>query len=193
MRKSLIAFMVLLLMFAAGCFSQGEKGKEVTKIDPDIPPQGVKASSTTKIIEINQPVIVEEFCELTLKAVEFTPVVKPPNPDSYYSYYQVEQDDVTFLHIVANIKNLQNLAQDADSFIDIKAIYDNKYEYEGFATIEEKGGGDFTYISITSIDPLMTEVVHFLIEVPKEVEESEDKPLGFVVTVKDEQYQYKIR
>ena len=65
-------------------------------------------------------------------------------------------------------------------------------EYKGFSTIEEKNRGDFAYTSITGIDPLTTEYVHYLFEVPEEVAGSEE-PIEITISVDGNEYTYNAR
>ncbi len=58
--------------------------------------------------------------------------------------------------------------------------------------IEEDRRSDFTYSNITSISPLCTEYVHYLFEVPEEVETSTD-PVEISFTVDGNTYTYKVR
>lgn len=169
-------------------------GKEVEVVlDKDI--ETIDETGTNmdiKEIGIYETISVEDFAEFTIKEVEFTKIVNPPNPDFYYSYYQVKEEGLTYLHVVTEVKNLQAQSIMADEFLDIKAKYNNKYIYNGFSTIEEAGGGDFNYTSITGIDPLKKGKIHFLIEVPIEVE-TKTSPLELNINIKGRSYAYKVR
>lgn len=151
-----------------------------------------KISKGIKEVVLDETIVIDDFAEVTIKKVEFTKRVNPPKPDSFYSYYEVKEDGLTYLHVIAQIKNLQAYSVYADEFVDIKAKYNNKYVYDSFSTIEELGGGDLTYSSITGIDPLKNGMVHFLIEVPLEVE-AETSPLELNIYINGINYLYKIR
>ena len=60
----------------------------------------------------------------------------------------------------------------ADEVVSGQLIYADKYTYNGFSIIEEDSRSNFTYANITNIAPLSTEYVHYLFEVPEEVESS---------------------
>ncbi|SCG82865.1 putative lipoprotein [Proteiniborus sp. DW1] len=152
----------------------------------------VGTNMSIKEVRLDETILIEDFAELTIKKVEFTKRVNPPNPDSYYSYYQVKEEGLTFLHVITEVKNLQAQSVGADKFLDIEAKYNSKYIYNGFSTIEESGGGDFNYTSITGIDPLKKGKIHFLIEVPIEVE-TEANPLELKVNINGKSYSYKVR
>lgn len=123
--------------------------------------------------DIGDTITVNSKYDITMKYCEFTYKVEPPNPDGYYSYYEVKEDDTIYYHAVFDIKNLKGNAIGADDIIDATITYDGIYKYNGFTTIEEDGGADFTYTNITNIDPLETRTIHYLISVPTEVATSE--------------------
>lgn len=157
--------------------------------------EGINETETNmniREIGLDETISIEDFAEFTIKKVEFAKRVNPPNPDSYYSYYQVKEDGLIYLHVVTEVKNLQAQSVLADEFMDIEAKYNNKYIYNGFSTIEKSGGGDFTYTSITGIDPLKKGRIHFLIEVPIEVK-NETYPLELKININGRSYVYEVR
>ena len=97
--------------------------------------------------------------------------IEPPQPDDYYSYYDADAGKV-YVDICFAYKNLASDEVDADEIISATLTYAGQYEYAGFTIIEEDNRGDFTYANITGIAPLATEYVHYLFEVPAEVETS---------------------
>lgn len=143
-------------------------------------------------IGLDETVLIEDFAEFTIKKVEFSKRVNPPNPDSYYSYYQVNEDELIYLHVITEVKNLQAQSVLADEFLNIEAKYNDKYIYNGFSTIEKSGGRDFTYTSITGIDPLKVGRIHFLIEVPLEVK-NKINPLELKININGKSFIYKVR
>lgn len=115
--------------------------------------QSDKSEPTTEVITnsniiLNEPLIVPDFAEITLKKVNATARINPPKPDSYYTYYEVKDSSNILLDIVVNIKSLMPSGKTSDEFISAKVKYDNKYEYDSFSTIETGGGQDFTYTNI---------------------------------------------
>ncbi|MEK4497105.1 hypothetical protein [Ureibacillus sp. FSL W8-0352] len=147
-----------------------------------------------KISTINagEPAEVTDFAEITVQKAVFGKVINPPNPDSFYSYYKNSEADETFLDTVIAVKSLLTSGRSADEFVNVKIVYDNKYEYLTFSTIEEGGGSDFTYTNITSIEPLNTGIIHYIASVPTQVE-TDGKPLKAVITVNGETFEYVIR
>ncbi|MFD1910476.1 hypothetical protein ACFSQ7_50670 [Paenibacillus rhizoplanae] len=89
------------------------------------------------------------------------------------------------------MKNLAGEAMDAEDVADVEVTYDNKYKYSTFDTMEEKGGEDFTYTSLSEIEPLKNGTLVFLAEVPDEVKSS-GKPLYADFSIGGETYRYTI-
>lgn len=143
-------------------------------------------------INAGEPAEVTDFAEITVQKAVFGKVINPPNPDSFYSYYENSEADETFLDTVIAVKSLLTSGRSADEFVNVKIVYDNKYEYLTFSTIEEGGGSDFTYTNITSIEPLKTGIIHYIASVPTQVE-TDGKPLKAVITVNGETFEYVIR
>lgn len=113
----------------------------------------------------------EDLSEVTIKSIKFTDKVEPSNPSSYYTYYEVKDTSNTYLALKVNVKNLKGDGLDADQVMNAKLIYNDKYTYDCFSTIEKDG--TFSYTNITSIDPLKKSVMYYLFEVPKEVKDGE--------------------
>ena len=150
------------------------------------------ATKEESIIELNKKVVVPDFAEITLTKTNFTSKVVPPKPSGYYSYYEVKDASNIYLETVLNVKSLLTSGKSSDEFASIQVIYDEKYKYNRFSTIEESGGTDFTYTSITRIEPLKNGVLHFISELPKEASE-DDKPIDIVISVNDDEFNYKLR
>ncbi|WP_240765101.1 hypothetical protein [Paenibacillus dendritiformis] len=162
-------------------------GKSEETSDNDSAP-GDKA----KVIEAKKPLEIADFAELTIQGAKFANKIAPPNPDSFYSYYEVKDASNTYFDTVIKVKSLLTEGKSADEFVSVKVIYDNKYEYNAFSTIEDKGGADFTYTNITSIEPLKTGTLHFIAEVPAEVAKDK-KPIQVIISSNGEDYTYTYR
>ncbi|MBG9793739.1 phage lipoprotein [Paenibacillus dendritiformis] len=162
-------------------------GKSEEKSDKEAAP-----AAKGKVIEAKKPLEIADFAELTIQGAKFANKITPPNPDSFYSYYEVKDASNTYFDTVIKVKSLLTEGKSADEFVSVKVVYDNKYEYNAFSTIEDKGGADFTYTNITSIEPLKTGTLHFIAEVPAEVAKDK-KPIQVVVSVNGEDYTYTYR
>ena len=75
--------------------------------------------------------------------------------------------------------------------MDVKADYNDGFTYDGFAVVNDSSTG-FTYSNISTIDPLETKGMRFLIDCPKEIEESQN-PLFLIFTVGSKDYKLVIR
>lgn len=155
-----------------------------------------KPTKTTekKIRELNidETVTITDYCEFTLEQVEFSKKVMPFNASGYYNFYEAKDPETTFLHIVVRYKNLDNTDKLADSFGSMEAIYNEKYEYTSFSIIEKENRSDFAFSNITSIKPLSTGFIHYLANVPEEVESS-GSPILIKLTVNGEVFQYQVQ
>jgi len=143
-------------------------------------------------LNLGETITIVDNCEFTLENVEFSKKIIPPNPGTYYSYYEAKEPQTTFLHVVVRYKNLGGTNKMADEFGLIVAIYNEKYEYPLYSIVEKENRSDFTYSNITSINPLSTGYVHYLADVPEEVESS-GLPVLFKLTVNGEVFQYHVQ
>lgn len=134
-------------------------------------------------------VITTATKEVTIKKSEFSYDVEPDNPDSYYRHYAAEAGKV-YLVLSVDVKNNGKAAVECDELLGVKADYNNGYSYSAFAVVDE--GNDLGYANITSLDPLSTQAMKYLIECPEEVETS-TAPLFLTITVDGVNYQYTIR
>ncbi len=138
-------------------------------------------------LKIGETVTDVDYVEMTVKKAEFTSTVKSSKASSYYSYYEVKETNKVYAHLLVAFKNLKTTGLNADEVANVELIYDNRYFYTGFSTIEKDGGSDLTYTNITRIDPLDIGVIHYIIEVPNEVQES-GKEVVFTINLNNEQY-----
>lgn len=125
---------------------------------------------TTPVISIGDR-ISTDTCEFSIDYINITNDVLPPSPGSWYSHYEAD-DGKVYVDFCVAYKNMASGNIGADETVSGILIYADKYEYKGFSMIEEDNRSNFTYSNITSIVPLTTEYVHYLFEVPEEVETS---------------------
>ncbi|WP_254075518.1 bZIP transcription factor [Paenibacillus tritici] len=144
-----------------------------------------------KVIVKSTPLVIEGTGEYTITKTSFGKKVSPSNPGSFHTYYEAKEPGTIYLAITLKVKNLKGEAMDADKVADVEVTYDNKYEYGTFATMEENGGEDFTYTSISEIEPLKNGTLVFLAEIPDEVKSS-GKPLYADFKIEGETYRYTI-
>lgn len=135
--------------------------------------------------------ISSDNCEFYVDYTNITADVMPPSPGNWYSHYEAERGKV-YVDICVSYKNLGTRNIDADKVMSATLVYSGKYQYTGFSMIEEDSRSDFTYSNITSIAPLSTEYLHYLFEVPEELEKS-DNMLIALITIDGVEYRVTIR
>lgn len=135
-------------------------------------------------------VISNENKEITIKNIEFSYDVLPDKIDGFYNHYPAD-DGKVYIHIDTDVKNLQKQNLDCDKIMSVTADYNNGFTYKSQTSPEDDSTG-FTYANITSIDPLETLGVRFLIDCPEEVKTSEN-PLFLNLTVDKKEYKYTIK
>lgn len=178
---SILAFLIGIFVFITGMINVKFNNLEQqllssTNSSKQAFPKESEKSTITKDEEVrialDELITVQDKCEFFLSDMTFSRKIAPPNAKDFYTYYEIKDPELTYLDVVLSYRNLESTGIRADDIATVKIIYDNKYEYPTFSTIEEKGGSNFTYTNITNIDPLKTETIHFLCEVPQEVEGS---------------------
>lgn len=168
----------------------GEDTTESTEEDTTVEEETSEKVPKAKKLSKGKKIVVNNF-EFTLKKVELSYDVKPSNPPKYYSHYPADDGQV-YIYINAKVKNLNKQKVSCDEIYSVVADYNDGYTYTGFNIVTDTDG-DFTYANITSIDPLQTLEINYLIDCPEEVETS-NKPLLLTFNFGDDQeYTYKVR
>lgn len=145
-----------------------------------------------KQINIGDTVTVENYGEFVIEACNLTQKITPPNPASFYNYYEVKDPQEIYLDVVMKFKNTSTIGIGADEITDVKVIYSNGYEYSSFSTIEESGGSDFTYTNITTIEPLKSSRLHYIATLPIEAKDSQES-IKIQFTVYNNKYELQVR
>lgn len=202
MKKIILLFGLTLLLTACGN-SDSIKGAtdsettnktnvtDVKEMDAE-PVDAVVEEPQTPKVNLNEMITIADFAEFTVKGNTFGKVINPPNPGSFYTYYENKEIDQIYLDTTISIKSLLTSGKSSDEFASVKVIYDSKYEYSTFSSIEDAGGSDFTYTNITDIEPLQTGTLHYLASVPSSIE-SDSKPLKAIITINGTEYEQIIR
>ena len=125
-------------------------------------------SSAAEIAQ-QETVTVADTSEFYVDYAAITDDVLPPQPGDWYTHYEAD-DGKVYVDLCIGYKNWKEKNVGADEVLSATLTYDGKYEYTGFSMIEQSSRSDFTYSNITSIAPLTTEYLHYLFEVPAEVE-----------------------
>lgn len=129
--------------------------------------------------------------EFTLKKVELSYEVLPPNTSSVYTSYPAESGKV-FVHVEADVKNTMQRDLRLDELFTASVLYDGQYPYDGF-TIVNDGDNSFDWVgSYTAATPLETCIAHALVECPVEVDTS-GKSILVTLDLGGTQYEYTLR
>ena len=207
--KKLLAVLLLSVMFLSliACSdattqtdAEGVSVAETTK-KQNKPKEETEETTVTEkheeVVEDTTPILTEgesastEKCEFTVDYIYMTKDFITPQPGSWYSHYEAEHGKL-YIDLCIAFKNTDTSAVNADDVMSGKLIYGEKYEYTGFSIIEEDSRSDFTYSNITSISPLCTEYVHYLFEVPEEID-STDARIVLQMTICEEEFLIAVR
>ncbi|MBE7901039.1 bZIP transcription factor [Paenibacillus polymyxa] len=151
-----------------------------------------KQEDTVTPIKKGETVTIQDFADITVTGNKISKKIEPSKPGDFHTLYESKETDSTFFALIIKAKNLGAEGIKADKIAEVNLKFDNKYDYDTFSTIEERGGEDFTYTNITSVDPLKTGTLYYLSEIPNEVAKSE-KPLKAEIKIQDKVYEYTIR
>ena len=148
------------------------------------------AQEEYKWATIGETIYTDEY-EFTLRNVEMTYELLPPNTSSVYVSYPAESGKV-FVHVEADVKNVMQRDIRIDELFTAGALYDMQYPYEGFTLVND-GDNRFDWVSsYVAATPLETCRAHSLIECPVEVDTS-GKSVYVNINIGDEVYYYKLR
>lgn len=132
--------------------------------------------------------ICTDTLDFTISSAAFTDYVQSPSYSTgRYQYYTPNEGNV-FLDVVATITNKEDHALNNPATV--KCTYGDKYNYNSNLMYENENGG-FDYPNLTSIDPLMSKVAHYMISVPEEAQTS-NLPIKVQITVKGSSEQFTL-
>lgn len=211
-KQSLGVFTILLIIFASifgvfltigliatiiGIFvsAPDDKSDRTTSISESDKQETITKTTDSKSEELlfkSGDMIASDKMEVTINNIEFTYDVLPDVTSTFYTHYEADDGEV-YIHIDADVKNLSKKDLDCDKILTATANYNDGYTYKGQAIVEDKATG-FTYASITSIEPLKTQGMRFIINCPEEVKTSEH-PLFLTLKLQgtNDVYRYDIR
>lgn len=151
---------------------------------------GDTAEPAAQPIAIGDLITTNDY-EFTLKKVELSYEVLPPNTSSVYTSYPAESGKV-FVHVEADVKNTMQRDLRLDELFTASVLYDGQYPYDGF-TIVNDGDNSFDWVgSYTAATPLETCIAHALVECPVEVDTS-GKSILVTLDLGGTQYEYALR
>lgn len=149
-----------------------------------------EVSQAMPTIEIGQTIATNDY-EFTLKKVELSYEILPPNTNSVYTSYPAESGKV-YVHVEADVKNTMPRDIRISELFATSVLYDGKYPYTGF-TIVNDGDNRFDWVSsYVAATPLETCIAHGLVECPAEVDVS-GKSIVVQLTLGNTTYEYTLR
>lgn len=213
MKKRMLIFMMMVLVLTLGCSNTDSdsisKIKELESKIEELQKEnvGLKAQLGIEATEVSAlqneesdseegnilsvgDVITTDRMEITIKKIELTYDVLPDDTSGFYTHYPADSGNV-YIHIDTDVKNLQKQNLNCDDIMTVKADYNNGFTYKSMPIVEDPSTG-FTYANITSIKPLESKGMRFLIDCPQEVEET-NNPLFLNFNVDKQEYKYIIR
>lgn len=107
----------------------------------------------------------KEYASMEFVGYEFTEDLLPSDTSHSYRHFQVENPESVYLALQYNVTNFQSTKKDIESFLNVRAVFGGKYQYDGFLIREDDDGRSFS--SYAGIAPLATAKLFCLIEVPK--------------------------
>lgn len=161
------------------------------KMEVYIIPEAERVEAKDVVIVGIGDTITTEFFEYKIENVELTYEVLPPNTSSVYTSYPAEQGKV-YLHMNGKLKNLMKRdIRIGETFTPV-AIYGDGYVYDGFVIVEDDNSFDWNS-SYSAGAPLETSGVHILVEMPDEIENTDENILLSLKTTDGGTYQFNYR
>lgn len=142
-------------------------------------------------ISADASVCVPNSCVITLESAQFKRELRPRNPGSYVSYYKAE-DGKTYFDVCIRYCSLSTESVNADKKISAKMTYAGKYEYDCKTFTEKADGSSVDQAWTISVEPLCTETIHLLFEVPEMIEQ-DSGPVTVSLTVDRASYTINVR
>ncbi len=192
MRKEWFVVLSVLFLFAmtTGC---SDRSATVTHKETSVHiQQGSTApAEQEKVKEILLgDTIITETMEVTINSVELTYDVLPDDTSGFYTHYEPDEGNV-YISVDASVKNTAKKNLSCDEIGKIMADYNDGFTYNGSVVVKDSSTG-FTYANISTVKPLETVGIKWLIQCPQEVEETEN-PLFLILKLSGENFKYTIR
>lgn len=150
----------------------------------------IPSGNVTTPISLGETIYGRDY-EFTLKNVELTYELLPPNTSSVYTSYPAESGKV-YVHVDADVKNTMQRDLRIEELFKTTVLYDGKYNYTGFPVVTD-GDNSFDWVSsYVAATPLETALAHGLVECPIEVDES-GLPITVFIEIDGTVYEYQLR
>lgn len=152
--------------------------KQISAVPEETTAEETQAAANGTAVSVGDTLSLNNM-EITINKAEFSYDVLPDDTSGFYTHYEADPGNV-FIHIDADIKNTGKQNLSCDQILDAVADYNGGYTYTSQAIPEDATTG-FTYANISTIKPLETAGMRFLIKCPQEVEETQN-PLFITIT-----------
>ncbi len=181
---------IVVLITLIGSFA-GDKNETPNSVEQISKTDTIETTNKSDKIQITEGTkITTDNMQVIINNVELTYDVLPDDTSGYYSHYEADAGKV-YICVDIDVTNTAKQNLDCDNIGRVKADYNNGFTYSGFAIVDDPSLG-FTYANISSITPLETKGMKWLIECPQEVDETQN-PLFLEFTIDSEKYIYTIR
>lgn len=121
------------------------------------------------ILELNQPVEIEDVANFELQYVFFSDILTAPNQNSVHAYFESDGSSMQFMDCIVKYKNLGTSAIDVRNAMYLTASADGS-DYESYLTAMEKDYGS-NLSNYDSIEPMGEATLHCAVNVPKDAQE----------------------
>ncbi|MEC0229043.1 hypothetical protein [Paenibacillus alba] len=145
-----------------------------------------------KIIEENKTVTVTDVGDITIKKTTFTTKIEPQKPEGRIIKPEISDQSNIYLDTVINLKSLLTDLHIVGRMVNVKIIYDGKYNYTTNGVVESSNGTNLEFATQSIIEPLHSAVAHFYAELPKEAA-TDGKSIQIVVTSNEQEFYYNLR
>ena len=152
------------------------------------------------LFQLGMPVTIDDVCEFVIEEATFIDRLDPQNPAMAYSYYEADAGKkyfclkISYMNLESDTVSMQGLGLN-DGLVSGELIYADHYKYSGFLCYEQDlmgMGGSMTSAIMGSIDPLCTETMYYLIEVPETVSDSTES-VSVIIKVDNNEYELVVR
>ena len=183
--KKIIIY-ILLILVLSGCgyeetFTIGNNNITDETVSDNIDDNKEENKSSNNPVEVNlgQNIEFSDNYIISFISSNFSQKIVPTNPDSFYTYYEVQDKSInTYFMLKTTIKNLGGETLSGEKLPSATLIYDNKYKYNLSLITETDDSSDLEgYDWYMDIDPLKTKKIWYYVEIPIEIENSNEKSL----------------
>lgn len=178
------------------------KNEVITKIDNNTENEITSTSSQNNIakepqkeitsVNFGESVTTDDWIT-SLINYRIAKKIEPAKKPSYYHYYEAKEEGHQYLAIDFDFKNLSAEEVNTYRMINMTLKYDNKYIYSSPLKVVEESDGDYTgYDWYFDIEPLKTQKLHYLFDLPDDVINSEGS-IDVYITIGENEYKLNIR